>query len=1628
MLRLAQADIAKVDLEHLRRYVANPTEFFGRNEHYRLLAHLSVLMPLGSSVVDIGTHQGDSALALSYCSGRVDSFDVIDKTEGRPHPQNVHHHLADLFEPVTREEWRNTLLDSALILIDIDPHEGTREHEMVQWLFDNNYKGLIVLDDIWYFKPMRDNLWYGIDPRYRTDVTSLGHWSGTGIVSLGGRIELENEQDTSNWTLVTGYFDLTQKSDANDAIRARPASHYIDQHGSFVLSLDKNLIVYCDPELEEKIWSIRPAWLYSKTRVIPISFEDLPLTRHRSRIIENRDGTSGCPSDPRNTASYYLFCMARYSMVKNAIDDNPFESTHFAWINICIERMGFNNLIHLDEALGVQRNRFSTCWIDYVPKNVVEDLPQYFCGKECSGRCSMCSGFFTGRADYMRAVCDRLEEEFMRCLAAGYGHADEQLYPLVYFKNPELFDWYCGDYTEMITNYAGVYEHPERPIANLIRNSLAGWDYRVCRRACNIVLSSHDTGKCTLSADNHSMVLQVKKACDDAEPLKNLCLIFDSEPENPSHQATYDSHRYFWNRHLDNSPVEGFFIRSDPNLNVEYKIEQRTLTVKGDAGHGLRGTLHRLVRAIDILLRDHPYVVITGLASILDFRLLQNRPVQNGVYSGHVVDNEGPYVSGACALMSNDVARVVVESRSDARSQWVDVAVGEILRAKNITPQHEPMFIFDYARGFEQLESGLLRYRIKDETGDRVLERDVMRAVFEIMHPSATRVTLVTGFFRLRDRAVDEDEQFRQFDRLAMCGLPIVLFLDEQLMDRAPKQSNVQVVPTKLGDFWLFGDDSVCPKDLPKNATPGKDTRDFLLLQNSKLEMLAAANSKRQLLGSPSHFAWIDFGIMKIVRDPMVFLTRLRMLTPPSSCVLAPGCWDRARSDQSDSESVNWRFCGGFLLADCDSIPGLVTAHRAAFVAQERLTWEVNIWAAMERAGQKFDWYQADHDDSIIAWSPPVVANSGTRICLNMIVKNEAKIIERCLTSVLPFIDMWCIVDTGSTDDTVSVIKRFFATRSVPGKIVHGTFKNYAQARNDALQAARAVPGWDYALLIDADMTAKGSLNKAELKASAYLVVQYASDLDYPNTRLVRRDAPAKYLSVTHEYLSVEGVEHLDTLSMDDHADGGNRPEKGERDIRLLNEGLVDEPDNGRYMFYLAQTYRGMGRQQEAIQWYTRRITLGGWDEETWASYYGIAHSYKELGETANFIKACLEAYNYRPSRGESLKLLAQYYREKGQNESALVIASALATIEYPHRSLFVERNVYDFGTDQEISIAGYWSKIPRWREAGYRACMDLTIHPNGEIRNEARKNATHYLKSAHEIFGAEVREIEWKPENGWAPMNPSVCVRGARRLVLVRTVNYKVTREGQYPTVDNSGIIRTRNHVLEMDHDWRPIKSTLITDAIDIPRTNFPVEGYEDCRLWGGGKKGCFCVSATVRDLTGNQDGRCEMAIMLLDEQWRVVDVRAIHDYESDKTQKNWMPIVGQMGRFLYFCDPAVVIDASNEKTIELSKSKAPLHLGELRGGSQLIPHRDGWLCLVHEVVWRPERVYMHRFVWLTKTFHVEALSDPFYFSRVGIEFCAGLARDGDRLVASFGVNDESAHLAFFRPDAVDRMLGNLA
>lgn len=479
-------------------------EFYGKcgKEHYRMLSYISSLFD-NCDIIDIGTHKGMSALSLSYNeTNTIYSFDIVNNVSETiiKEKPNIKYIYDNLWEVKNQEIWKEKIFNSKFIFLDVDPHNGVMEMVFYDFLKKINYTGFIICDDIWHFKPMRDVFWYKLNKDYCYDFTHLGHWSGTGIITFADNKYVFNKNNLSNWTLVTAYFNLTKCFDASEEIKARDKNYYLNSSIS-TLSLPYNLVIYCDKESYDQIKIIRPSYLFERTYFVICNFESFrfkkknqylkeTFTDYREKIIKNRINNP-YHFDNRNTPSYYLFCMSRYIMLKEVIEKNIFNSTHFSWINFCIERMGYSNVMKLEEALSVNRDKFSTCYIDYIPEELINDTPKYF----EYGRCSMCSGFFTGNKFYMYKVCDLIENKFLEYLEQGYGHADEQLYSPVYFNNTQLFEHYYGDYQQMITNYKYIYENPNAPIINFIKNSFNFKYHEKSLEACNFLLNSIKLGK-----------------------------------------------------------------------------------------------------------------------------------------------------------------------------------------------------------------------------------------------------------------------------------------------------------------------------------------------------------------------------------------------------------------------------------------------------------------------------------------------------------------------------------------------------------------------------------------------------------------------------------------------------------------------------------------------------------------------------------------------------------------------------------------------------------------------------------------------------------------------------------------------------------------------------------------------------------------------------------------------------------------------------------------------------------------------------------------------------------------------------------------------------------------------------
>lgn len=672
------------------------------------------------------------------------------------------------------------------------------------------------------------------------------------------------------------------------------------------------------------------------------------------------------------------------------------------------------------------------------------------------------------------------------------------------------------------------------------------------------------------------------------------------------------------------------------------------------------------------------------------------------------------------------------------------------------------------------------------------------------------------------------------------------------------------------------------------------------------------------------------------------------------------------------------------------------------------------------------------------------------KICLTMIVKNESRIIERCLDSVKDIVDCISISDTGSTDNTVELIESYLKKNNIPGKVHSHPWKNFGHNRTLSLQAAQKTlkdldfpMAQTYLLLLDADMLLKKGpeFNKSDLIVDAYLITQKNTNISYDNVRLVRASLPWKSVGVTHEYWSCNipnQQTNLKTLSIDDREDGGSKSDKFERDIKLLTQGLKDEPDNERYMFYLAQSYHCNGQHAEAIPWYKARIEKGGWKEEVWFSKFMIGECHEELNDWDQALHWYLDAYQYFPERAESLQSISKHYCSKEQYELAYLFAKLGSRIPYPENCrLFVYHQVYNYQFDETLSIASYYT---RFKEEGFAAAERLAHNKKApsHVKDQAYRNMLHYVSK---LKNTNIKPIEIKlppiredSELRYNPMNPSIQKTENGYTLICRTVNYTQIGAKEFPLIDpedKTGTIRTKNFLVEYDKNFNLLSQHEIVE--NLPRQkikHYNIEGLEDCRLCRINDENWFTATTCDTNPTGiHQISLCKLEDNATGDVIQVEKLIPLKGPNPYRCEKNWLPFVKDNKIHLVYSYDPFVLYMPNTATGECETVLRydTLHdLTRFSGSAAPIEFDHGYLMLVHMVTYTDQRYYLHRFVYLDKNFKIRAMSKPFIFTHKGIEYCCSLTMDhtGKQLVMPIGIEDREAYLLSVDLNTVRSML----
>ena len=340
----------------------------------------------------------------------------------------------------------------------------------------------------------------------------------------------------------------------------------------------------------------------------------------------------------------------------------------------------------------------------------------------------------------------------------------------------------------------------------------------------------------------------------------------------------------------------------------------------------------------------------------------------------------------------------------------------------------------------------------------------------------------------------------------------------------------------------------------------------------------------------------------------------------------------------------------------------------------------------------------------------PIAKSRRQKICLAMLVKNEAPVIARCLASVRPLIDHWVVVDAGSTDGTPDIVRN--ALNDVPGELHERPWVDFGHNRTEALRLAQE--HGDYTLMIDAGevLELPPGFRMPHLNADS-CVIDTGEQERLWRPQIVRSGLPWRYEGVLHEFLSCRAEPEGGRIMPHERSqkrlpgarihlgnDSARRRNRGSghyrREAGLLQRELATETDPflaARYKFYLAQTHLDAGEKEKALAAYRERAALGLWDQEVFISLYRSAGIEADLAfDEDAVIASYMLAHEARKDRAEALHGAARFCRLKERYQQGFDLAKRGLLVKRPDNAFIPEDWIYEYGLLDEYAINAYWT------------------------------------------------------------------------------------------------------------------------------------------------------------------------------------------------------------------------------------------------------------------------------------------------------------------------------------------------
>jgi glycosyltransferase involved in cell wall biosynthesis len=366
------------------------------------------------------------------------------------------------------------------------------------------------------------------------------------------------------------------------------------------------------------------------------------------------------------------------------------------------------------------------------------------------------------------------------------------------------------------------------------------------------------------------------------------------------------------------------------------------------------------------------------------------------------------------------------------------------------------------------------------------------------------------------------------------------------------------------------------------------------------------------------------------------------------------------------------------------------------------------------------------------------------KLALNFICKDESHVIETMLESAKTIVDLIVVNDTGSTDGTQQIIKNFGEKYGIPTYVFERPFDDFEKSRTFAMEKLREVVkelDWDPAKVhgfwfdCDETLVIDSKFDKNQFKNDLYMINTYIGNMKYTRNTFFRVSLPFRWYGPVHEFIVCDQQNITSGLAENIHVDvkmtgsswQGDISQKYLSHAHKLEAYIAADRKDPRWIFYTAQSYHDSAsmkdnreendeRLRRSLKYYRERVSRqDGYAEEIYYSQYRVGTIMRILEEPwAQTHQELLKAYAMDPMRGESIKVIIDYYLQMGDWHMGYLYTKFAKTTfhgrnPYPTRLLFVDEASYVWKFAEAHAAACFYTNRLDEARSTYNEIVALT-------------------------------------------------------------------------------------------------------------------------------------------------------------------------------------------------------------------------------------------------------------------------------------------------------------------------------